>query len=103
MIRYADFYGPYDYRPLEDLLRSVPPIPEHLSHWNPNAKEYAVKYSAHGCAAVWEGAGPPPKQQWVILQEARRRAFHWSGIADTVSGNAEIIHMPTNQDIGRWY
>jgi hypothetical protein len=82
---------------------SIPPIPAHLSHWNPNIREYAVKYSGHGYPAVWRASEPPKPDQWMNLQDARRCAFRWCSIADTIGGNAEIIHMPTSQNIGRWY
>lgn len=85
------------------MAPDIPPIPPHLSHWNPHVKEYAVKYSGHGCPAVWGRLGVPPKEQWMYLQDARRNAYHWCGVADTISGDAEIIHMPTQQNIGRWY
>lgn len=96
-ISFTSLYGP-------KTARGTPPIPPHLSHWNPNVREYAVQY-AHGLCDGYhfDSFGPPSKEQWLYLQDARQKAFHWCSVADTVGGDAQIIHMPTQQNIGRWY
>jgi len=103
MLQYARFYLS-NAEDLEALQRYWPTtIPEHLSQWDPQAIEYAVMYSGHGYPAVWESSGPPKRADWLSLQHARACAFWWSGVADTIGGNADVIHMPTNKSIGRWY
>lgn len=58
-------------------------------------KEYAVKASGHGSAYRFNG--PPTPLQ--TLKEAVKDARRWILIADTIGGDAIVVHIPSGKQV----
>ncbi len=71
---------------LERLLAARPGV----------TREHAVLYSAHGSQFRFNSEGTNlTNEPLYTLPEARLRVFDWRGYADTVGGDAIIIHLPS--------
>jgi len=65
---------------------------------NENAREFAIKTSAHGFSFRFDGNDPnKPTLSPLSFQEAYGEAIQWEIIADTVGGLAELYHIPTGK------
>lgn len=66
-----------------------------------DAREFAVKSSAHGSSFRFDGRDPDnPTLPPLTLGEAVKNCYDWVGIADTVGGRAVIYHIPTKMTFG---
>ena len=59
-------------------------------------KEYAVKASGHGSAFRFNN---PLTPTLMSLKKAIAEATHWIGYADTIGGDAVVIHIPSNKQV----
>ncbi len=64
-------------------------------------KEYVVMSSGHGSPyrfAYQDGdfnVCPPPADRWITKEQAEADCEQWRGSADTIGGQAVVVHVPT--------
>jgi len=63
-----------------------------------SARAYSVVASGGGSSYRFDGPDPErPPLPLVSLREAREQADWWNGHADTIGGDALVVHIPTGR------
>lgn len=60
-------------------------------------KVWQVAYSGHGFPFL------PPEPKLMTRREASRAASEWVGIADTIGGDAILVHSRTGLRVSWWH
>jgi len=58
--------------------------------------------SGHGSAFRYDGSDPDRPTILLTREEALAKALWWVRHADTIGGQAKVIHVPTGEEISMW-